>query len=252
MKMAVLRHLHTARCRVLWPSFRHLRGLRTISTATQYTLDPSNPYLDLATHSAPLPPSDALIIIPNFLSESEHSHLISECDRKIKRLCGRKYLEGHFDKVISTYRECSVSAWNGSNATRQGLSPGEAEAVVILDRAKRTVQELRDAKPIRWLDPHILDLGNGGEIRAHVDNLEASGSIIVGVSLQSPAAIVFRKSDDPSQYFTALVEARSLYIQSDELRYGYTHEIPNNPQLLLNNKHIVKDRRISIMLRDEK
>ncbi|KAJ3181342.1 Alpha-ketoglutarate-dependent dioxygenase alkB 7, mitochondrial [Gaertneriomyces sp. JEL0708] len=250
--MAILRHLRTARYRSLWPRFRHIDGLRTVSTSTQYKLDPSNPYLDLTNHSAPLPPSDALILIPNFLSESEHSHLISECDRKIKRLCGRKYLDGHFDQVISTYRECSVSAWNGSNATQQGLSPGEAEAVAILDRVKRTVQELLDAKPIRWLDPHILDLGNGGEIRAHVDNLEASGSIIVGLSLLSPAVIVFRKSGDPSQYFRALVEARSLYIQSDELRYGYTHEIPNEPQLLLNNKQIIKDRRISIMLRDVK
>ncbi|KAJ2627620.1 hypothetical protein H4R22_004311, partial [Coemansia sp. RSA 1290] len=51
-----------------------------------------------------------LFLYPEFISHNEHDLLVSNCNKKLKRLAS-SYEMGHFDKRIHNYRECSVSAW---------------------------------------------------------------------------------------------------------------------------------------------
>ncbi|TPX69442.1 hypothetical protein SpCBS45565_g02467 [Spizellomyces sp. 'palustris'] len=212
-------------------------------------LFPSNPHVDISNHTSKLPPPSSLTIIPNFLSPAQQALVTKSADKKLRRLCGREYWNGHFDGVIEKYRECSVGAWSRSGGD-------EADIVGIVDEIKKVVEELVEADGGRvgkWLDPHILDLGEGGEIRAHVDNVQASGTIITGLCLLSPAVIIFRQVKDPTQYFSALLEPGSLYIQRDALRFDYTHEIPDDPTLRkFKGDPIPRGRRISIMMRNER
>lgn len=104
----------------------------------------------------------------------------------------------------------------------------------------------------QFIPPHILDLrdGNSG-IGPHIDYLNASGGIIAGLSLISPAVFVFKKGNES---FRALVPPNSLYIQFDELRYEWTHEIPmtNDPDHHVNGQFIERGRRLVMLLRDKK
>ncbi|KAI9105943.1 hypothetical protein DFS34DRAFT_37238 [Phlyctochytrium arcticum] len=219
-----------------------------------HKLHPSNALLDLSTHNAPLPPPSSLTILPDFFTTNEQELLIASANKKLRSLCGKEYWTGHFDGVIESYRECTVRTWSG------GHPDSDTQIVSLLERVKLAAEESSAEvetesvrKPGKWLDPHVLDLKAGGEIRAHVDNLQASGSIITGVCLVSDAVAVFRHKDDANQYFKALLPAGCVYIQRDALRYSYTHEFPKDETLRsLKGRFIAPDRRISILLRNQK
>ncbi|KAJ3120967.1 Alpha-ketoglutarate-dependent dioxygenase alkB 7, mitochondrial [Nowakowskiella sp. JEL0407] len=211
--------------------------------------------LDFTTFKAPkelLPHDSSLQIIPEFLTQSEHDLLLQASNEKISRLCRKPrnseiYEDSHYDKVITGYRECSISSWSlpasnfVSNSTEFTISS-------LLARAKSFVPEVK-----RWLAPHLLELADPSlkpsEIRAHVDNLGASGSVIMGICLSSPAIIVFRHTTDPRRVFSALVPERCLYLQRDELRFDYTHEIPM--QTHFKGEPVHRNRRVVVLLRDE-
>ncbi|KAJ3175849.1 Alpha-ketoglutarate-dependent dioxygenase alkB 7, mitochondrial [Geranomyces variabilis] len=233
-----------------------------------FSLSPANPNLDLTHHAhVPLPPPTALRIYPSFLAPDAQTHLAAAADSKLRRLAGKKYWDGHFDGVIRQYRECSVSAWAAHSELRlqqdqqqqqqQQQQPAHLHDTAdafprsIVAKVKRTVEAER-GEPIEWLDPHMLDLAADGEIKAHVDNIQASGAIITGLCLLSPTVIVFRNVADPTAYFSALMQPGALYVQRDALRFDYTHEIPGGDSALrvFGGKPIPPARRISIMMRD--
>ncbi|KAJ3170755.1 Alpha-ketoglutarate-dependent dioxygenase alkB 7, mitochondrial [Geranomyces variabilis] len=235
-----------------------------------FSLTPDNPYLDTAHHThVPLPPPSALTIYPLFLATDAQTRLAAAADSKLRRLAGKKYWDGHFDGVIRQYRECSVSAWAAHSELRlqqqqqqQQQQPqlahmhdsADAFPRSIVSEVKRAVETERGGKyeAIDWIDPHILDLAADGEIKAHVDNIQASGAVITGLCLLSPTVIVFRNVADPTAYFSALMEPGTLYVQRDALRFDYTHEIPGGASALrvFDGKPIPPARRISIMMRD--
>ncbi|KAI8922525.1 hypothetical protein DFJ77DRAFT_419734, partial [Powellomyces hirtus] len=191
---------------------------------------------------------NSLTLYPEFLTPEAQAQLATAADRKLRRICGRKYWDGHFDGVIRNYRECSVSAWAGPSAG------DEADAVPreVVRKIKATV-ESEVGETVKWIDPHILDLGLGGEIRAHVDNIKASGSIITGLCLLAPAVIIFRHVKDPSISFSALMNPGTLYVQRDALRFDYTHEIPDDSALRsFKATAVPRGRRISVMMRNAK
>ncbi|KAG9088791.1 hypothetical protein FRC07_012472, partial [Ceratobasidium sp. 392] len=150
---------------------------------------------------------------------------------------------GHFDGVIRDYREMTVSSWPTSSPA--GLAD-------ILLRLYRLVDPLHTpAAPGITTPPniqtHVLHLASTGFILPHVDNIEASGSMIAGVSLGGTR--VLRMSRD-GEAFDILLESGSVYVQRDDIRYGWKHEIPNTTRF--------QDRavgnggqRLSVMLRDK-
>lgn len=78
--------------------------------------------------------------------------------------------QGHYDGVIRRYRETHVSSWAVDQVDSSSLS-------TILGR-------LRELHPgDRPTQTHVLHLASDGEILPHIDNTEASGSWIMGVSL---------------------------------------------------------------------
>ncbi|KAI5124382.1 hypothetical protein M0805_008985 [Coniferiporia weirii] len=142
-----------------------------------------------------------------------------------------EFQEGHYDGVISNFREMHVTSWPTEDAT--SLYP-------ILDRVKGLVPDVKT-------QTHILHLGSDGEIFPHVDNLDASGSWIVGVSLGSPRVLRIEKVDDSNDSFDVLLPSGSVYIQRDDLRYNYKHSILR--QELFRGEVATGGQRISVMLR---
>lgn len=189
-------------------------------------------------------------------------------DWKLKRLMPQ-YEEGHFDRVIKGYRECTVSSWDPSNSVEVDENTTFMHSIVNDMKAK--IKEIVPGNAFdsqSFIAPHILDLrdGNSG-INAHIDYLDASGGIISGLSLLSPAVMIFKFKEkyakaryvsqnlsDDQRSFKVLIPSNSLYIQWDELRYEFTHEIPNSESIehSIDGQFVKRGRRVAIILRDKK
>ncbi|PVG02975.1 hypothetical protein CPB86DRAFT_772329 [Serendipita vermifera] len=106
--------------------------------------------------------------------------------------------EGHFDGVIRHYREARITDAQWASFSDPGLQDTLAKVRSLLP-------------PQTPLQTHVLHLSERGEILPHIDNVEASGSIILGVSLG--AARVLQLEDDHGNLYCHLLEPGSCYIQ---------------------------------------
>jgi alkylated DNA repair protein alkB family protein 7 len=112
--------------------------------------------------------------------------------------------QGHFDQVIVKFRETRIT---------QEQWPDKENVLPILS-------QITSLLPPVPLQTHILHLATEGHILPHVDNVQASGSFILGVSLGAPRILRLEKVDpNPSQHANdirvcdLLLEPGSLYIQ---------------------------------------
>ncbi|KAJ7184269.1 hypothetical protein C8R46DRAFT_883173 [Mycena filopes] len=160
-----------------------------------------------------------------------------------------EFQEGHFDGVIHNFREMHLTSWPTSDVPE--LSP-------ILGR-------LNSLFPAQDVQTHLLHLASTGEIHPHVDNLSASGTWILGVSLGSERLLHLEGQDADTDSFDVLLPSGSVYIQrrvagtshtatiiliflfSDSFRFGYKHSIPLNGTY--EGREIPGGQRLSIMIR---
>lgn len=143
-----------------------------------------------------------------------------------------KFAQGHFDAVIHDYRERLVEA-------------GPADLEQYRPGVSRLFDKLRPLYPSQDIQMHLLHLATTGEIHPHVDNLEASGSWILGVSLGSPRFL--RLESEGCEPFEVLLPSGSVYVQRDDVRFNYKHSILK-PETTDNSAS--NHQRLSIMIRD--
>lgn len=99
--------------------------------------------------------------------------------------------------MIRNYRETHVSQWPTSDAPL--VEP-------LLSRLKSLIPDVKTQM-------HLLQLGSDGEILPHVDNIEASGSWILGLSLGAPRVLRMENIDDEGETFDVLLPSGSVYVQ---------------------------------------
>ena len=115
-------------------------------------------------------------------------------------------MQGHFDGVIKRFRETHVSSWG--NADSPALS-------AIIDRLRTLYPSESDTQI------HVLHLASDGEILPHVDNVGASGSWILGVSLGATRVLRLEGTDDaaPRAPFDLPLPSGSVYMQRQVVQY---------------------------------
>ncbi|KAG8745119.1 hypothetical protein FRC10_008730 [Ceratobasidium sp. 414] len=225
------------------------RSIRLFSTRvpTQSLSDAAHgciqPLIDVATLSHPTLaelanlPAHSFVVYPQFLSTDEQAVLLKSALAKLRGKRRRRSSPGHFDGVIRDYREMTVSAWPSSSPA--GL------ADVLLRLYRLVDPQHTPADPGITTPPnvqtHVLHLASTGLILPHVDNVEASGSMIAGVSLGDTR--VLRMSRD-RETFDVLLES------GDHLRYRWKHEIPN-PATFRDRVVGNGGQRLSVVLRDK-
>ncbi|KAG8804441.1 hypothetical protein FRC17_005970 [Serendipita sp. 399] len=117
-----------------------------------------------------------------------------------------EFEHGHFDGVIRHYREARITDAQWAAIDNEGA------LITILGRVKSLLPPVET-------QCHILHLSSDGEILPHVDNVDASGSIILGVSLGSSRVLRLESvdkqlTDDGSPAcYELLLEPGSCYIQ---------------------------------------
>ncbi|CAH1111804.1 unnamed protein product [Psylliodes chrysocephalus] len=168
----------------------------------------------------------------DFLSEAEEQSILDEVDPYMKKL---RYEFDHWDDAIHGYRETERLKWNESNTK-------------ILDRV-RSIAFPPNVAQLKFV--HILDLDKNGYIKPHIDAIRFCGNTIAGLSLLSDS--IMRLVHDKNKCLNAdiLLKRRSLYIMKDSARFDYTHEILSNDNSVFKDQKVFKDRRISVICRNE-
>ncbi|KAF9952491.1 Alpha-ketoglutarate-dependent dioxygenase alkB 7, mitochondrial [Mortierella alpina] len=272
------------------PRFSPLQPSSPLSTAPPTSVDPSGSDLgSLAYQQLCTPPSIAsshfdlsqiptseraqilrdFILVPGYLSPKEQEMLLAAATKKLKRALGKqvRYEDGHFDGVITRYRECSATDWAGAAFP----APIDKDKDIPLEAPLETASDSRQGQDRtspsevmqsikqeffppswKWVAPHILELEAGkGGIKPHVDHLDASGEVVAGLCLGSDAVMELIYEDDAQKQFRVLLPKGCFYFQRDSVRYHYKHGIPIELEdHQFKGKVIPKEKRISIMLRN--
>lgn len=130
----------------------------------------------------------------------------------------RLQTQGHFDGVIRKFREARItdSQWSRIGDTHLDNILGKLRSL------------FPNPVPLQF---QVLHLASEGEILPHVDNVDASGSVIMGVSLGSSR--ILRLEDENGSHWEQLLEPGSCYIQRYvrlSVMFSATHTILYLPQ----------------------
>ncbi|XP_067636408.1 alpha-ketoglutarate-dependent dioxygenase alkB homolog 7, mitochondrial [Eurosta solidaginis] len=210
----------------------------------------------------------------NFITTEEEEKLLEEIEPYMKRL---HYEYDHWDDAIHGFRETERKKWYPHNRTvldrvRQLAFDGEIMPYVhILDLAAEGV-----------IKPHVDSTRYCGNTIAGISLLSDCVMRLVrvderkyqqGKAIAGPAENAGKNENQQTQnmptepddvyrnrpvttlennfYVDVLLRRRSLYIMSHSSRYNFTHEILANEKSHFQGQHIQKDRRISIICRND-
>eukprot|EP00577_Skeletonema_sp_RCC1716_P022291 CAMPEP_0113429616 /NCGR_PEP_ID=MMETSP0013_2-20120614/32539_1 /TAXON_ID=2843 ORGANISM="Skeletonema costatum, Strain 1716" /NCGR_SAMPLE_ID=MMETSP0013_2 /ASSEMBLY_ACC=CAM_ASM_000158 /LENGTH=216 /DNA_ID=CAMNT_0000318339 /DNA_START=51 /DNA_END=698 /DNA_ORIENTATION=+ /assembly_acc=CAM_ASM_000158 len=191
---------------------------------------PNPDYVNVS--SAPSNYDNSAVVYPGFLSDEEGQSLVKEVSKRMKR---RRFEDGHWDSVISKYREIELA------------TPHEVdnESTIDVPQYAQTIQRTRDilksyvspqlTNHMKWLPCHAIDLSKNGRLDAHVDSVKFSGEIVAGISLLSDSIMRLRPAkgewiDDASDessggYVDLYLPKLSLYCLHGMSRFHYSHEL---------------------------
>ncbi|XP_066926480.1 alpha-ketoglutarate-dependent dioxygenase alkB homolog 7, mitochondrial-like [Clytia hemisphaerica] len=171
-------------------------------------------------------------LIENFITEKEEDDLMKEIEKAFRRT---RYQYDHWDGAIHGFRETEKSNWNTEN-------------MKIFENIKNIAFDMdNDIIPTT----HVLDLAEDGLIKPHVDSIKFCGNKIAGLNLLSDAIMRYGIEKEPESYIDVYLPRFSLYIMRDALRFDFTHEVLANKDSYFQGKHIQKNRRVSILHRNE-
>ena len=207
--------------------------------------------------------SSAAVVYPNAVTE-EQASVISE-EILGQRMRRRRYEKGHWDSVITDYREMElydihelVEAMENESDPNIQASDVQTNIAKAFWKIRNHLQQNHATSPsTKWLPCHAIDLKQDGQLSAHVDSVRFSGHIVAGLSLLSPAIMRLKEEDQESDQFVDLyLPPRSLYVLTGVGRYEYSHELlpdgstfcspPGDPIT------VPREQRLSIIFRDAK
>ncbi|CAG7822379.1 unnamed protein product [Allacma fusca] len=176
--------------------------------------------------------AETMLLYPDFVSAEDEQSLMKELEPYLSRL---HYETSHWDDAIHHYRETERSKWNKNN---EG----------IINRVRRLAFP-PNVSPLKLV--HVLDLAKNGVIKPHVDSVRFCGTTIAGISLLSSSIMRLRLEEDKEVYCDVLLPRFSLYVMKDYARFKYTHEIMSETESSFKGELVPRDRRVSIICRNE-
>lgn len=117
--------------------------------------------------------------------------------------------QGHYDGVIKHFREIHLSSWPLNDFN--GL--------------EAAVERLHSLCPTTDIQTHLLHLASYGDIFPHVDNISASGTWIIGVSLGDERILKMTEVKDEKREFCVALPSGSVYLQRS---VGLVFSIPDD------------------------
>jgi len=262
-----------------------IRVQRYCSTLTSSSMKHDTRYVNVKNAPLDFDISSA-VVYPNFVTEEEGKSLINESAKRLKR---RRFEDGHWDSVITGYREVELSTPN-EHELNQDTHKDVPQFAKAIHKTRKQLADNHFNKSnnnhIQWLPCHAIDLSAKGVLKAHVDSVKFSGEIVAGISLLSDAVMRLRLSSDEwdsddtkddtnsdssmnssntnEEYVDLYLPQNSLYVLTGMSRYSYTHELlPTGSTFELSRSggegddddteiEVIRGRRLSIIFRDAK
>mmetsp|Transcript_6451 Transcript_6451/g.9373 ORF Transcript_6451/g.9373 Transcript_6451/m.9373 type:complete len:306 (-) Transcript_6451:138-1055(-) len=244
-----------------------------------------NPDLVDATNAPSNFCATSALVYDTVVNDHEGNVLLQDLKGLFER---RKYQRGHWDSVITKYKEIEVytpSDSNHNDLSSMIRSPLSEESCKILEKVRKHLQSKHFrgkhnetiGNSLEWLPCHAIDLSKNGTLSAHVDSVKFSGKLVAGLSLLSPCIMRLRPSpehnnidektmtinnedsNESTGYIDMYLPPLSLYVLSGISRYEYTHEILPSGALFRDNGRyketdngilVERERRVSIIFRD--
>lgn len=108
------------------------------------------------------------------------------------------HIQGHYDGVIRHFREMHLTSW----------------PVTEFEGLQSILERLHSLCPTPDVQTHLLHLASYGEILPHIDNVDASGSWILSVSLGAERILCMQKADHRKESVHRLaLPSGSVYLQ---------------------------------------
>ena len=239
---------------------------RRYLATTSCRADPA--YVDLT--NAPSTFDNSATVYPGFLTEEEGHALVKEVSRRMKR---KRFEDGHWDSVISKYREIELTTPDEENNRLIGdalddestIHPDFAQTILRTRDVLRSYVPHQNAAVTSWLPCHAIDLSKDGRLDAHVDSIKFSGGIVAGISLLSDSIMRLRPAkgewtdettaEELDGHVDLYLPKLSLYCLHAMSRFNYSHELlPSDTVYQLHGKdvRVPRGRRLSIIFRDKR
>lgn len=245
---------------------------RRLSSSFQI-FSPTHEYVD--TTNAPKDfDEQSAVVFADIITEGESDSLVNDVMKRMKR---KRWERGHWDAVISYYKETELDFPSENKAHQIQVLSSLSENIIERIRNHILRSSFAENQNISWLPVHAIHLHKEGILSAHVDSVKFSGTVVCGLSLLSDCIMRLRPTcpsespdllDDKSEtsskhvksletdYVDLYLPRRSLYILSGTCRYRYTHEIlSSGASFRIRNKNEIivdRDDRISLIFRDSK
>lgn len=236
-----------------------IRCRRRFSSVATAVLEADASFVDARFAPSDFTP-DVSVVYPNVLTEDEANLILDDIKGRLKQ---RRYEKGHWDAVITNYKEVELSDMLFDN-------PGIPNILHRIRQQLATNHLLNDNKTIQWLPCHAIDLKKDGELNAHVDSVKFSGDLVAGISLMSSSIMRLLPHEDGEGgdvkedkvegenegWVDLYLPPLSLYALTGVGRYRYAHLLlptnstftqPDGTEVL-----VERDHRISIIFRDAK
>jgi len=182
-------------------------------------------------HGQNTPNIDGIQYIPNFIDSHEESNLISDIDRQSWQLTLKRRTQ-HYGYEYD-YKSRTIDA-------RQILGDLPEWCKNIIERMQSggIIQNKPDQVIVNEYQP-------GQGIAKHKDAV-IFGEPVISLSLGSPCVMLFKKKNVTK---STVLAPRSLLILRGSSRWEWTHEIPARKIDIVDNKKIIRGRRISLTFR---
>lgn len=206
--------------------------------------------------------SSAAVVYRNVVTE-EQASVISE-EILGQRMRRRRYEKGHWDSVITDYREMELYDIHELVEAMENEPDPNIQASDVQTTIAKAFWKIRNhlqqnhatSTSTKWLPCHAIDLKQDGQLSAHVDSVRFSGHMVAGLSLLSPAIMRLKEDQESDQFVDLCLPPRSLYVLTGVGRYEYSHELlpdgstfcspPGDPII------VSREQRLSIIFRDAK
>ena len=125
-------------------------------------------------------------LVRDVISEGEEAVLLAYLDPLLRR---RRYEDGHWDSVISNFKEVELLA-----VSRGKPMPAEVQSILL--RVQELIQRNYPFAVPQLLAPHCIDLNEEtGAIDYHVDSAKHSGGVLAGLSLLAQRTMRLKPDD---------------------------------------------------------
>lgn len=211
---------------------------------TRTSVKPNQSLVNLNHAPIDFNPSSALVY-ENFISPSQGDILQNEILQMMKR---RKFEKGHWDAVISNYKEIELPSTATNIGRKETLQQTRfslsADFHFVVDKVRQHIErtyfglernstidslikgDSSNDINLSWLPAHAIHLNKQGILSAHVDSVKFSGKIVAGLSLMS-SAIMRLKPASPSEIDTDDINTNSYDAKSrkTEVEWGQSKSL---------------------------